>query len=95
MIVLIVKIGDQVYHSSEQPIVIAFEGQEAAQICNFGPQCDKFCAFPDTMDPSSIPAFMELPEDATLFHVGQAGMDALRGGGPTIIDIGPAIDTNE
>ena len=53
-----VKIGDRIYDSWSQPIMIILEDSEKKAISNMGDKT-KFCSFPDSCSPEEIRVFMK------------------------------------
>lgn len=51
-----VKIGDTIYNSEEQPIMLILN-QEERDLIGCGGR--KFCSYPDTYDPTDIEEFMK------------------------------------
>jgi hypothetical protein len=55
-----VKIGDQVFDSNEQPILLVLSDQDKENIANMDPEVHKFCSFPEDSDESEIREFMKV-----------------------------------
>jgi hypothetical protein len=53
-----VKIGDKIYDSNSEPILVIFDEEEKDLIRNMGDQ-KKFCSFPHTADTNEILKFMK------------------------------------
>lgn len=58
-----VKIGDQVFDSSEQPIMVIFNEGEKELIANMHPSDIKFCSYPDGYHVSDVESFMAADDD--------------------------------
>ena len=41
-----VKIGDEIYDSADEPIMIVLSKGEKEQIANMSPDCSKYCVYP-------------------------------------------------
>lgn len=52
-----VKIGDKIFYSTEQPIMIILNSKEKELISNMGDQT-KFCSFPRNFSEEEIKDFM-------------------------------------
>ena len=55
-----VKIGDQVYDSNEQPILLILSDQDKENITNMHPDAHKFCSFPEGSDEDAILEFIKV-----------------------------------
>lgn len=55
-----VKIGEKIYDSSEEPILIVLSDSDKENIKNMIPEATKYCSFPDTYDLDKIKAFMKI-----------------------------------
>ena len=53
-----VKVGDQVYDSNDQPILLILNDHEKSMISNMLPQCYKYCACPSGTPVAEIERFM-------------------------------------
>lgn len=53
-----VKIGDKIYDSNEQPIMIILEDFDKENLLNMGEQV-KYCSFPENYDIEEIKKFMQ------------------------------------
>lgn len=49
---MMVKIGNRIFKSSEQPIAVLLEGDEDKCLEHLDPNCKVFCIFPDVLLPS-------------------------------------------
>jgi hypothetical protein len=58
-----VKIGETIYDSNEQPIMLIFDDGEQKLIGDMAPDLKKFCSYPPGRDPKDIEKFMEFGED--------------------------------
>jgi hypothetical protein len=54
-----VKIGDTIYDSDEQPIMIIFDDDEKELISNMEDICTKFCSYPPDSNVDDIIEFMK------------------------------------
>jgi len=55
---MIVKIGDQVFDSNKEPIVIIFSEEEKELISSMHPKNIRFCSYPNGFQISEIEKFM-------------------------------------
>ena len=55
-----VKIGDKIYDSNEEPVMIILSEDDKKNIGNMVPQATKYCSFPDTCDIEKIKEFMKI-----------------------------------
>lgn len=56
-----VKIGDKIYDSSDQAIMVILEEYNKEDIANMAKDARKYCEFPDTMTEEEARNFMEEP----------------------------------
>lgn len=54
-----VKIGDKIYDSNQEPIMIIMDEQDKQNISNMDFRSTKYCSFPDTWDLNTIEVFMK------------------------------------
>ncbi len=54
-----VKIGEKLYDSNEEPILIVLSEDDKDNIKNMSPEATKYCSFPDTYDLEKIKEFMK------------------------------------
>jgi hypothetical protein len=54
-----VKIGDKIYNSDEQPIMIILSDKDKENITNMDKNCTKYCCFSDDIDLKKIENFMK------------------------------------
>ncbi len=60
---MIVKIGMDVFDSSEQPIMLVLNKKDKENISNMLPEATKYCAFPaEGFSEDEIKIFMEIEE---------------------------------
>jgi hypothetical protein len=57
-----VKIGNIIYDSSEQPIMLILENYNKEHISNMPEESHKYCEFPDDMSESEAREFMRTKE---------------------------------
>jgi hypothetical protein len=57
-----VKVGNNIYDASEEPIMIILTDQDKENIFNMSPMCNKYAAAPDTMDEKSFDKWMNADE---------------------------------
>lgn len=55
-----VKIGDQVYDSNEQPVLLILSDQDKENIANMHPDAHKYCVFPESVDENTVREFMKV-----------------------------------
>jgi hypothetical protein len=55
-----VKIGEKIYDSNEEPILIFLSEEDKENIKNMIPEATKYCSFPDTYDLGKIKEFMKI-----------------------------------
>jgi hypothetical protein len=53
-----VKIGDTIFDSSDEPILVIFEEEELEKIQVMAHGDNKFCAYPDNMDEEEVVEFI-------------------------------------
>lgn len=58
-----VKIGDKIYDSSKEPIMIIMDEQDKKNINNMVPEATKYCSFPDNWNLDTIKYFMKIKEE--------------------------------
>ena len=42
-----VKIGDKIYDSAEEPVMVILTDGDKKNIANMLPECSKYCSYPD------------------------------------------------
>lgn len=57
---MIVKIGDLIANSEDQPVMVVLSDQDKENIANMLPECHKYCSFPENRKESEIRDFMKL-----------------------------------
>ena len=57
-----VKIGDKIYDSKEEPIMIILEDYNKDHISNMSEDAYKYCEFPDNITESEAKQFMKTGE---------------------------------
>lgn len=62
MVNLIVKIGDKLYSSKVEPIMLVLSNEEKELIREMGIQ-RRFCSFPEGSDMNEVIKFMELSDE--------------------------------
>jgi hypothetical protein len=55
-----VKIGEEIYDSELEPIMIILDDEEKKQISNMLPECYKYCSAPDIIREEIIRDFMKI-----------------------------------
>jgi len=55
-----VKIGDKIYDSNEEPIMIILSEDDKKNIGSMIPEATKYCSFPDTSDVEKVREFMKI-----------------------------------
>jgi hypothetical protein len=55
-----VKIGDKIYDSSQEPIMVILSDSDKDNIKNMLPTATKYCGFPDTIPLDEIREFMKV-----------------------------------
>lgn len=61
-----VKVGNTIYDSNEQPIMVILTDADKRNITNMSPEATKYCEFPDSMDIVTVRAWMKdmpIPEE--------------------------------
>lgn len=53
-----VKIGNKIFDSREEPILLILSEEEKGHIANMSPDAHQYCQFPDTADPEKIREWM-------------------------------------
>lgn len=53
-----VKIGDVIYDSNEQPVMVILTPDDKANIAAMLPDKFRYCSFPDTYDPEQVREWM-------------------------------------
>ena len=59
-----IKIGDQIFDSNDQPIMVIMESAEKELIGKMSKDNNKFCSYPKDMNESKIKEFMKIDEKA-------------------------------
>lgn len=54
-----VKIGEKVYDSNEEPILVILSEDDKENIRNMSPKATKYCSFPDIYDLEKVKDFMK------------------------------------
>jgi len=54
-----VKVGDKVYSSEDQPIMVILSDKDKDNITNMLPEAHKYCEYPDDMDPKEVSKWMK------------------------------------
>ena len=54
-----VKIGDKIYDSNEEPIMLILEDYNKEDISNMADESNKYCEFPDDLGLEEITKFMD------------------------------------
>lgn len=57
-----VKIGEKIYDSKEEPILLILEGKDKENIKNMLPEKTKYCSFPEEISILDIREFMKLKD---------------------------------
>lgn len=57
---MIVKIGDKLYDSEQEPIMIVLSDDDKNNITQMLPEAKKYCSFPEAMELNEIKNFMKL-----------------------------------
>jgi hypothetical protein len=55
-----VKIGEKIYDSEKEPIMVILSESDKENISNMLPEATKYCSFPDGMIVKSIREFMKI-----------------------------------
>jgi hypothetical protein len=55
-----VKIGDKIYDSENEPLMVILNDTDKDNIKNMLPTATKYCSFPDTIPLESIKEFMKI-----------------------------------
>lgn len=55
-----VKIGDKIYDSRKEPIMLILSDRDKEDILNMNLDAHKFCSFPSSWDEKEIEEFMKL-----------------------------------
>jgi len=55
-----VKIGNKIYNSNDEPIMIILEDYNKDHIYNMAPEATKYCEFPDTITEEEVKEFMKI-----------------------------------
>ena len=58
---MLVKIGDKVYSSATEPIMLVLTKADKANLAAMHPSCDKFFVGPASMDVDQVDKFMGAP----------------------------------
>lgn len=61
-----VKIGNNVYDSSQEPVMLILDEQDKINIRNMSDEATKFCSFPDSMSAEEVKEFMKIERDEKL-----------------------------
>lgn len=62
IIIMKIKIGDKIYDSEDEPIMIIMSHYDKQNISNMRPECTKYCSFPDEYDADEIRNWMKTDE---------------------------------
>ena len=54
-----IKIGEKIYDSTDEPIMVILSDKDKENIKNMLPECSKYCSFPDTHNTDEILDWME------------------------------------
>jgi hypothetical protein len=54
-----VKIGNKIYDSGNEPIMVILEGNDRKNITNMSPDATKYCSFPGWVDKEFINKWMD------------------------------------
>jgi len=54
-----VKIGNTIYDSNDEPIMLILETEDKDNIFNMSPECTKYCSYPEGMEESAVIDFMK------------------------------------
>lgn len=54
-----VKIGNTIYDSSKEPIMLILSDKDKENIKNMYPKATRYCSFPDSMDRKAIEKYMD------------------------------------
>lgn len=54
-----VKIGNKIFDSNEEPIMLILDDQDKENISNMSKEAHKFCSYPDTINVEDIKMFMK------------------------------------
>ena len=57
---MLVKVGDTIHSSSEEPLMIIVTNNEKELIGSMDPHNDKFCSYPGHMSEEEIELFMDI-----------------------------------
>jgi hypothetical protein len=55
-----IKIGDKIYDSENEPIMVILSEQDKKNIKNMLPEATKYCSYPEGMEIKVIKDFMKL-----------------------------------
>lgn len=55
-----VKIGDTIYDSETEPIMVILSESDKQNIANMLPEATKYCSYPDTIPTDEIRQFMKI-----------------------------------
>jgi len=54
-----VKVGNTIYDGEDLPVMVILTDQDKENIRNMLPECNKYCMYPDSIDPVEIQEWME------------------------------------
>jgi hypothetical protein len=54
-----VKVGDKIYDSEKEPIMVILSESDKENICNMLSEATKYCSFPDEMSLEYVKEFMK------------------------------------
>jgi hypothetical protein len=57
---MLVKVGDKVYDSEKEPIMVILSESDRVNISNMLPCATKYCSFPDAMSLEYVKEFMKI-----------------------------------
>ena len=55
-----VKIGEKIYDSEKEPIMVILSESDKENISNMSPEATKYCSFPDGMSVEYVKEFMKI-----------------------------------
>jgi len=65
-----IKVGDKVYSSEAQPIMVILTDKDKQNIANMLPECPNYCEYPDGMDGDEVLKWMdEVPDVDSVVRV--------------------------
>ena len=56
---MIVKIGDNVVDSKDQPVMVILSDEDKRNIANMDPGANKYISYPDDLDPDEVQKWIE------------------------------------